>query len=69
MFWGFEMGEEKRAVVVSEIVQVGDDDFQVMVIVTRPSDPVISRDMSTIEGEVQRLLPGWIKSKIQAGDP
>lgn len=63
------MTEEKRAVVIAETVQVGEDDFSVMVIVTRPHDPVIDRDMDTIKGEVERLLPAWIKTKIQAGEP
>ena len=63
------MTEQKRAVVIAETVQVGDDDFSVMVIVTRPHDPVIDRDMDTIKGEVERLLPAWIKTKIQAGEP
>jgi len=63
------MSEQKRAVVIAETVQVGDDDFSVMVIVTRPPEPVINRDMDTIKAEVERLLPAWIKTKIQAGDP
>ena len=63
------MTEEKRAVVIAETVQVGDDDFSVMVVVTRPHDPVIDRDMDTIKAEVERLLPAWIKTKIQAGEP
>ena len=62
------MSEQKRAVVIAETVQVGDDDFSVMVIVTRPHDPVIDRDMDVIKGEVSRLLPAWIKTKIQAGE-
>ena len=63
------MSEQKRAVVIAETVQVGEDDFSVMVIVTRPAGPVIDRDMDTIKGEVERLLPAWIKTKIQAGEP
>ena len=63
------MTEQKRAVVIAETVQVGEDDFSVMVIVTRPHDPVIDRDMDVIKGEVERLLPAWIKTKIQAGEP
>ena len=63
------MTEQKRVVVISETVQVGDDDFAVMVFVTRPKDPVIDRDMDVIKGEVERLLPAWIKTKIQAGEP
>ena len=63
------MSEQKRAVVIAETVLVGEDDFSVMVIVTRPPDPVIDRDMDTIKGEVERLLPAWIKTKIQAGEP
>ena len=58
-----------RTINISETVQVGEDDFSVMVIVTRPADPVIDRDMDTIKGEVERLLPAWIKTKIQAGEP
>ena len=63
------MSEEMRAIVINETVQVGEDDFSVMVIVTRPPEPVIDRDMDTIKGEVERLLPAWIKTKIQAGEP
>ena len=63
------MTEQKRVVVISETVQVGEDDFSVMVFVTRPKDPVIDRDMDVIRGEVERLLPAWIKTKIQAGEP
>lgn len=63
------MTEQKRAIVINETVQVSDDDFSVMVIVTRPPEPVIDRDMDTIKGEVERLLPAWIKTKIQAGEP
>jgi len=40
-----------------------------MIVVTRPEDPVMERDMETIKGEVERLLPAWIKTKIQAGEP
>jgi hypothetical protein len=69
MRWGFDMTEQKRAIVINETVQVSDDDFSVMVIVTRPPEPVIDRDMDTIKGEVERLLPAWIKTKIQAGEP
>ena len=46
------MSEQKRAVVIAETVQVGEDDLSVMVIVTRPAGPVIDRDMDTIKGEV-----------------
>ena len=63
------MTEQKRVVVISEAVLVGEDNFEVMVFVTRPKDPVIDRDMDTIKAEVERLLPAWIKTKIQAGEP
>ena len=55
--------------VISEAVLVGEDNFEVMVFVTRPKDPVIDRYMDVIKGEVERLLPAWIKTKIQAGEP
>ena len=58
-----------RAISIQETVDVSGDEFKVMVIVTRPADPITDRDMDTIKAEVERLLPAWIKTKIQAGDP
>ena len=59
----------RKTVNISETVQVGTDDYLVVVTVTRPAQPALDRDMDTIKAEITRLLPGWIKSKIQAGDP
>ena len=58
-----------RTIVIREKVEVSGDTFDVMVMVSQPEDPAIKRDMKVIKGEVERLLPGWIKPKIQAGDP
>lgn len=58
-----------RTIVIREKVEVSGDTFDVMVMVSQPEDPAIKRDMDVIKGEVERLLPGWIKPKIQAGDP
>lgn len=63
------MTTQTRSILIHQPIQVGDDDFQVMIVVTRPEDPVMERDMDTIKGEVERLLPAWIKTKIQAGEP
>lgn len=64
-FWGFDM----RAISIQETVDVSGDEFKVTVIVTQPAEPITDRDMDTIKAEVERLLPAWIKTKIQAGDP
>ena len=63
------MTTEKRSILVNDVVSVADDEFTVTLILSRPADPVLDRDMETIKAEVARLLPGWIKPKIQAGDP
>jgi len=63
------MTTQTRSILIHQPIQVGEDDFQVMIVVTRPEDPVMERDMETIKGEVERLLPAWIKTKIQAGEP
>ena len=59
----------RKTINISETVQVGTDDFLVVVTVTRPPQPALDRDMDIIKSEITRLLPGWIKPKIQAGDP
>ena len=63
------MTTEKRSVLVNEVVTVGADDFTVTLILSRPVTPALDRDMETIRAEVKRLLAGWIKPKIQAGEP
>jgi hypothetical protein len=63
------MTAEKRSIVVHDVVQVGDDDYAVTLILSRPPQPALDRDMDIIKAEISRLLPGWIKPKIQAGDP
>ena len=62
------MTYQKRAILITDTINVGDDDYRVMVVVTRPEAPAQSRDMETIKSEIERLLPGWIKPKIQAGE-
>lgn len=64
-YWGFDM----RAISIQETVDVLGDEFKVTVFVTQPAEPITERDMDTIKGEVERLLPAWIKTKIQAGEP
>ncbi len=54
--------------MITDEINVGDDDYRVIVVVTRPEAPARSRDMETIKSEIERLLPGWIKPKIQAGE-
>ncbi len=63
------MTTQKRSIVVDEVVSVGEDQFKVTLIVSRAVAPALERDMQIIKGEIERLLPGWIKPKIQAGDP
>lgn len=63
------MTHETRAILVNDVVTVGSDDFTVTLILSRPVAPVLQRDMETIRAEIERLLPGWVKPKIQAGDP
>ena len=58
-----------RTIVIREKVEVSGDVFRVSVMVSRPAAPVLERDMQTIKAEIERLLPGWIKPKIQAGEP
>lgn len=60
---------EPLTVVVTDRVTVDGDEFKVMVTVTRPSQPNTVRDMAVIQSEVARLLPAWIRDKIQAGEP
>ena len=62
------MTHEKRSILITDTINVGDDNFRVMIIVSRPEAPAQSRDMETIKSEIERLLPGWIKPKIQAGE-
>ena len=62
------MTHEKRSILVNDIVTVGADDFTVTLIVSRPETPAVERDMETIKAEIARLLAGWIKPKIQAGE-
>ena len=62
------MTEQRRAIVIADAVRVGDDDFSVMMVVSRPVDPARHRDMETIKAEIERLLPSWVKTKIQAGE-
>lgn len=58
-----------RTIVIREKVEVSGDTFDVVVMVAQPEDPAIERNMQTVKAEIERLLPGWIKPKIQAGDP
>ena len=62
------MTHEKRSILVNDIVTVGADDFTVTLIVSRPETPAVERDMETIKAGIARLLAGWIKPKIQAGE-
>lgn len=55
--------------MVDEVVSVGEDQFKITLIVSRAVAPALDRDMHIIKSEIERLLPGWIKPKIQAGDP
>ncbi len=57
-----------RAIAIEETVTVAGDDFTVTLIVSRPETPAVERDMETIKAEIARLLAGWIKPKIQAGE-
>lgn len=57
-----------RTIMIREKVEVSGDTFDVIIIVSRPEAPARSRDMETIKSEIERLLPGWIKPKIQAGE-
>lgn len=63
------MTTQQRSILVNDVVVVGEDSFTVTLILSRPHEPVLDRDMETIRSEVGRLLPGWIKPKIQAGEP
>jgi len=60
---------EPRSITVLESITVDGDIYEIVLTLSRPKNMATDRDMGTIKGEVQRLLPGWIKSKIQAGDP
>lgn len=63
------MTQQTRSILVNDVVTVGTDDFTVTLIVSRPHEPDTDRDMEVIKGEIARLLPAWVKTKIQAGDP
>ena len=63
------MTTQTRSILVNDVVTVGSDDFTVTLILSRPIEPELDRDMQIIKAEIERLLPGWIRSKIQAGDP
>ena len=63
------MTTQTRSILVNETVTVGVDDFIVTLILSRPVEPEVDRDMQTIRNEVERLLPNWIRPKIQAGEP
>lgn len=60
---------EPKTISVQTTVTIDQDDFNVVLSVTRPAAPGLHRDMDTIKAEIERLLPGWIKPKIQAGEP
>ena len=49
------MTHETRAILVNDVVTVGTDDFTVTLIVSRPHEPDIERDMEVIKGEVEKL--------------
>jgi len=60
---------EPRSITVLESITVDGDIYEIVLTLSRPKNMATDRDMSTIKAEIDRLLPGWIKTKIQAGDP
>ena len=63
------MTHHDRAFLVKASVTVGSDEYQVQLVLSRPAEPVLDRDMDIIRDEIERLLPAWIRTKIEAGEP
>lgn len=59
---------EPLTISIVDKVSVDGDDFFIQMTLTRPVDPARHRDMETIKAEIERLLPSWVKTKIQAGE-
>ena len=55
--------------MVAESVTVGSDEYRVQLVLSRPPEPELDRDMEVIKSEIERLMPAWIRSKIEAGEP
>jgi hypothetical protein len=54
-------------ILISDSVKVAEDIYQVSLILRAPKHANIDRDLDKIRSECVRLLPSWIKSKIEAG--
>ena len=54
-------------ILISDSVKVAEDIYQVSLIIRAPKHAKIDRDLDKIRLECVRLLPSWIKSKIEAG--
>ena len=58
-----------RTILVKVEVTVGTDAYDATLLLTRPAEPELDRDMEVIKSEIERLMPAWIRSKIEAGEP
>ena len=57
-----------KSFVIRESVQIGDDDFLVILQLTTTSK-TSKVDLKKVRQQTKRLLPAWIKSKIERGEP
>lgn len=62
------MTHHDRGFAVNQVVTVGDDDFTATLILSRPAEPVLERDMEVIKAAIVAELPTWLEAKIQAGE-
>ena len=60
---------ESSSFLLVDNVKVGDDLYRVSLTITAPIAPLVKRDMEKVRTECERLLPAWIKSKIERGEP
>ncbi len=60
---------QNRTILVKAEVTVGADAYEAIVLLTRPSEPVLERDMEVIKTQIEAELSTWLAPKIQAGDP
>ena len=55
-----------KSFVIRERVQIGDDDFLVILQLTTTSK-TSKVDLKAVRKQTKRLIPSWIRSKIDSG--
>ena len=57
-----------RTILVKAEVTVGTDAYDATLMLTRPAEPVLERDMEVIKAQIEAELSTWLVPKIESGE-